>query len=126
MSCSLRIISPISLRDSRFPPVGEDELNSLKVEVSVLSTPKLLAHSDGDDLIAKLRPHIDGVVIARGFSQATFLPQVWQDLPTPQEFLTRLCSKAGLAEDCWKDPETRVETYQVDGFSTQMRSTTDG
>ena len=69
------------------------------------------------DLLAKLRPGIDGVVLELGANQATYLPQVWEQLPEKQAFLEELCRKAGLSESAWRDPETKVLVYQVEAFN---------
>ena len=90
--------------DPRFPPVTAEELSEINVEVSVLTVPKRLDFSSPPDLLAKLRPGIDGVVFGLGTRQATFLPQVWEQLPAKQTFLDQLCRKAGLPESAWMDP----------------------
>lgn len=102
--------------DPRFPPVVEEELASLEVEVSVLSVPQRLEHQSPDDLVAKLRPHVDGVVLQVGRRQATYLPQVWEQLPEAEAFLAQLSQKAGLPPDAWKSSEAIVLTYQVEAF----------
>ncbi|MCJ7774554.1 MAG: AMMECR1 domain-containing protein, partial [Desulfobacterales bacterium] len=68
------------------------------------------------DLISKLRPNIDGVFIQKGSNNATFIPQVWKDVPDPVIFLTHLCRKAGLPSDTWKNTPLDVFTYQVQYF----------
>lgn len=89
-------------RDPRFPPVTEDELESLTVEVSVLSPVTTLEANDEDDLLEQLNPHVDGLIIDNGMGhRATFLPQVWEQLPDKKEFLAHLKRKAGLAVDVW-------------------------
>jgi AmmeMemoRadiSam system protein A len=105
-----------AFHDPRFPPVRPKELEELHIEVSVLSRPSPLAYDGPDDLIAQLRPGVDGVVIERGFSRATFLPQVWEKLPDPGEFLQHLCMKAFLAPDAYRQPGLAVYTYQVERF----------
>ena len=105
-----------AFRDPRFRPLTKEEWGRVEVEVSILTDPKPLAYSDGKDLLAKLRPGIDGVIIKRGFHQATFLPQVWEQLPDPKEFLTHLCLKAGLDAKAWQTEELEVSTYQVQAF----------
>ena len=105
-----------AFHDPRFPPVLPDELDSLHVEISVLSAPQLLSYDGPNDLIAKLRPGVDGVVIERGWHRATFLPQVWEKLPDPLQFLERLCYKAGLSPDAYRHPDLDVYTYQVEEF----------
>jgi AmmeMemoRadiSam system protein A len=105
--------------DPRFPPVGADELDDLHVEVSVLSNPQPLAYDGPDDLMARLRPGVDGVVIESGWHRATFLPQVWEKLPSPRQFLEHLCLKAGLPPDAYLSPGLAVYTYQVEKFEEE-------
>ncbi|HET91626.1 MAG TPA: AmmeMemoRadiSam system protein A [Chloroflexi bacterium] len=105
-----------AFRDPRFSPVREDELGDLRVEVSVLSEPKPLSYDGPDDLIAQLRLGVDGVVIESGWNRATFLPQVWEKLPTPRQFLEHLCLKAYLPADAYRKPGLDVYTYQVEKF----------
>ena len=105
-----------AFRDPRFPPVGAGELDELHVEISVLSKPEPLSYDGPDDLIAKLRPGVDGVVIERGWNRATFLPQVWESIPDPHEFLQHLCLKAYLPADAYRRPGLDVYTYQVEKF----------
>jgi AmmeMemoRadiSam system protein A len=105
-----------AFHDPRFPPVRAREMAKLHVEVSVLSAAEPLAYDGEDDLLAKLRPGIDGVVIERGWQRATFLPQVWEKLPAPHQFLQHLCLKAGLSADAYRRPGLDVYTYQVEKF----------
>lgn len=109
-----------ALHDSRFPPVETGEVPDLQIDISVLTEPRSLAYSDGDDLIHKLQPGIDGVILrAPDGAGATFLPQVWEQLPDPQFFLGHLCRKAGLADNAWQSEKLEVETYQVQHFEEQ-------
>lgn len=105
-----------ALADPRFSSVSESELPSVHIEISLLSKPEPLDFSGPEDLISKLRPHIDGVLMERGWNRGTFLPQVWQQLPAPEQFLRHLCLKAGLATDAWKQPGIKLSTYQVEKF----------
>ena len=105
-----------AFRDPRFRPLSNKEWERIKIEVSILTDPKPLDYSDADDLLNKLRPGIDGVIIKKGFSQATFLPQVWEQLPDKKEFLTHLCTKARLDGSEWKRGELEVSTYQAQAF----------
>jgi len=91
-------------------------LDRTEIEVSILTEPLLLEFLDCQDLIQNLHVNVDGVIIRKGHASATFLPQVWEQLPKPEEFLSHLCMKAGLASDAWKDPEVEVLTYQVQYF----------
>jgi AmmeMemoRadiSam system protein A len=92
-----------AFRDPRFAPVGRHELGSLRLEVSVLTPLESMPVSDEADLLGRLRPGIDGLVIDAGGRQATFLPRVWTTLPEPKQFLAALKAKCGLAENYWSD-----------------------
>lgn len=105
-----------ALSDVRFPSVRPEELPDLDVEVSILTLPRRLEHKSPQELVQKLRPGIDGVLLRLGNRGATYLPQVWTDLPVKERFLGQLAQKAGLAEDAWRDPEAEVLTYQADVF----------
>ena len=105
-----------AFRDPRFRPLSTKEWERVKIEISILTEPEPLNYSDSEDLLEKLRPGVDGVIIKKGFHQATFLPQVWEQLPDKKEFLTHLCLKAGLERDSWKREELEVSTYQVQAF----------
>jgi hypothetical protein len=105
-----------ALRDPRFPPVSADELASLDVEVSLLQPSEPLACADEDDAMGQLRPGIDGVVIEYRGNRATFLPQVWENLPDAPMFLRELKRKAGLPADFWH-PDLRLRRYGVEKHS---------
>jgi hypothetical protein len=85
-----------ALSDRRFSPLTRDELAQVEMEVSLLSTPTLVLFADERELIAQLRPGIDGVILASGGSRGTYLPQVWEQLPEPRQFLASLMQKAGI------------------------------
>jgi hypothetical protein len=108
-------------RDPRFPPVRSDEIDQLEIEISILSSPQPLAFSSPDDLLSKLRPHRDGVVLKMGSRGATYLPQVWEQLPSKVEFLNHLAEKAGGAPSDWRQPGTEILTYQVEAFKESDR-----
>ena len=105
-----------ALEDPRFPPVSEDELSRIQIEVSCLSRPVLLEYKDAADLLCKLRPHVDGVIMRDGFRRATFLPQVWEKIPDGAQFLSYLCYKMGTDENTWRTRHLEVFTYQVEEF----------
>jgi AmmeMemoRadiSam system protein A len=105
-----------ALDDPRFPPVSEAELSRIHIEVSRLTEPKELDYSTSDDLIRKLRPHIDGVILKHGYRKATFLPQVWEKIPDPVEFLEQLCYKMGERGNLWRNTKLQVYTYEVEEF----------
>ncbi len=104
------------LQDFRFPPVQLDELGEIEIEISCLTEPVPLDYVDAQDLLHKLRPGVDGVVLRDGWKRATFLPQVWEKLPDPMEFLGHLCYKMGAAPDAWRRKKLEVLTYQVEEF----------
>ncbi|MGZ0018500.1 AmmeMemoRadiSam system protein A [Nitrosomonas sp. wSCUT-2] len=92
-----------ALRDPRFLPLTADELSTVEIEVSLLSELQPLLFSTEDDALQQLRPEIDGVVFEYGSYRSTFLPQVWESLPQPKQFLAQLKLKARLPEDFWME-----------------------
>jgi AmmeMemoRadiSam system protein A len=106
-----------AFRDPRFSPVAIKELASINIEISVLSLPKELTFKDGGDLKRQLKPGIHGVILSRNWHRSTFLPQVWEQLPEKELFLSHLCQKGGMGGDCWKSTETKVEVYTASYFS---------
>lgn len=104
------------LQDYRFPPVRPHELPEIEIEISRLTIPTPLEYTDAEDLLRKLRPGIDGVVLRDGFRRATFLPQVWEKIPDPELFLDHLCQKMGASPDLWRHKKLDVLTYQVEEF----------
>ncbi|MHC8440986.1 MAG: AmmeMemoRadiSam system protein B [Candidatus Eutrophobiaceae bacterium] len=100
-----------AFNDQRFSPLGADEYGQISVEISVLSSRRPLAFSSEQDLIGKLRPGEDGLVIALGHRQAVFLPAVWQELPNAEEFLSHLKEKAAIGQD---ESPTKAWRYTVE------------
>jgi uncharacterized protein len=109
-------------QDYRFPPISPQEVGLLEIEVSRLSPSRELEYTNADDLLAKLRPAVDGVVLRRGVQRATFLPQVWEKVPDPADFLTQLCYKMGAPGDLWRREHLQVLTYQVEEFKEQEKT----
>jgi len=105
-----------ALEDPRFPPVREDELSRIQLEVSCLTRPHPLEYQDAADLLSKLKPHVDGVILRDGMRRATFLPQVWEKIPDPAEFMDNLCYKMGVSDNTWRHKHLEVLIYQVDEF----------
>ena len=105
-----------AFHDPRFTPLSENEFNRVDIEVSILSTPEKLVYSGKDDLVSKLEPGVDGVIISKGSAGATFLPQVWEQLPDTKDFLSHLCRKAGLSADEWEKGELEIKIYHVQCF----------
>lgn len=115
-----------ALQDFRFRPLAREELERTDIEVSLLSAPKRLRFDDHRDLVARLRPGIDGVILQYGDEntdkRATFLPQVWEDLPDPEQFIAHLKQKAGIPSEVGTD-RCRVMRYTVLKWcETEMRT----
>ncbi|MDH3315294.1 MAG: AmmeMemoRadiSam system protein B [Gammaproteobacteria bacterium] len=102
--------------DKRFKPVTSEEAARLVISISVLSVPEALSVSSEIDLIQKLRPGVDGLVIEEGKRRGTFLPAVWESLPEPADFIRQLKKKAGLEPAYWSD-RIRIKRYSVESFS---------
>lgn len=105
-----------ALEDFRFSPVQPNELPHIAIEISRLTQPQPLAYASSDDLLLKLRPGIDGVLLRDGFRRATFLPQVWEKIPDPATFLSYLCEKMNAPANLWQRKQLEVLTYQVEEF----------
>ena len=104
--------------DARFAPVRPSEAEELRIEISILSTPAPLPFSDAAELVSKLAPGLDGIILRADGQMATYLPSVWEIFPAKDEFLSRLCEKAGLSRDRWRDePWVDIEVYRVETFS---------
>ena len=106
--------------DSRFFPLQNNELEEIDLEISLLTIPESLEYSDSNDLLKKLIPEKHGVIISKGFRKATFLPQVWEQLPDPVQFLKHLCTKAGLNPFSWKESGLSVQVYEAQVFSEKQ------
>lgn len=114
-----------AFHDTRFNPLTPDELKDVTIEISILTPPRKLNYNSAQDLVQRLRPGVDGVILARGGRRATFLPQVWDQLPTPESFLSQLCLKAGLSSRSWKSGDLEISIYQVRSFAEDERSAED-
>jgi AmmeMemoRadiSam system protein B/AmmeMemoRadiSam system protein A len=101
-----------AFRDPRFPPLTVADLPHTRVEVSLLTAPEPMSFTDEADALRQLRPHIDGVIFAAAGRRSTFLPQVWEQLPDPRQFMAHLKQKAGLPADYWS-PEVELQRYEV-------------
>ena len=103
-------------RDWRFPPVERGEVNQIKIEISVLTEPQPLDFNSPEELLGKLRPHEDGVLLEIGSRRATFLPQVWKEVSNQAEFMDRLAQKAGCEPSAWRSGDATVSVYHVEAF----------
>lgn len=110
-----------AFRDPRFPPLREEELDRIHIEISLLTKPQPLPAEDEAAAIARLHPGQDGVLLEFDHHRATFLPQVWEELPDPRNFLAHLKVKAGLAPDFWH-PQLLLSVYRVEKFSEDEAS----
>ncbi len=99
--------------DPRFDALRVEELKVVKLEISVLTDPVMLEFKDEKDLLSKLVPKKDGVIVSKGYYNATFLPSVWDELKDKKKFLTQLCLKAGLDADEWRRPGLKVQIYHA-------------
>lgn len=107
-----------AFNDPRFEPLRQVEFNDTHVEVSVLSRPTPISYVDIDDLKAQIMRRKDGVILQRARHRATFLPQVWEQLPTFDQFFTHLCQKAGLDAACLSE-HPDIATYRVEVFGDE-------
>lgn len=106
-------------RDPRFAPVTADELAAIRLEVTVLSPPQTVPYANYGDLLAKLRPGDDGLILIQGMNRSVLLPQVWQRIPDKDEFLAILARKAGVSPDLLHrmPPTVEVQVFQVQHFA---------
>jgi AmmeMemoRadiSam system protein A len=111
--------SAAALEDYRFPPVRPEEVSTLRIEISRLTSPVSLEYAQPEDLPELLHPGVDGVVLRDGFHRATFLPQVWEKIPSPTEFLSALCEKMGAPANLWRKRKLRVDIYYVEEFEEE-------
>lgn len=114
-----------AFRDPRFSGLTVDEYAEVKIEVSVLSTPVPMQFVDRDEALSLLRPGFDGVILRSGHKRATFLPQVWQQLGSAEQFMGALLGKAGLPADRW-DEGIQLASYQVQTFAEPGDDSPDG
>lgn len=102
-----------TLKDHRFKPVTPNELKDIKASVSILDYPQRVFVNDTKEYLKRLTPLKDGVIIKHKGKSSTYLPQVWEDIPDPKQFLSSLCQKQGAPAGCWMDKETRLYKYEA-------------
>ncbi|MHB8622521.1 MAG: AmmeMemoRadiSam system protein A [Sulfuricaulis sp.] len=105
-----------AFRDTRFAALTWPEFERLEIHISILSQPEQITFSSEEDLLSKLNPYVDGLILQEGLNRGTFLPSVWESLPTPREFLRHLKLKAGLNADYWSS-QIRVQRYTTESIS---------
>lgn len=105
-----------AFEDYRFSPLTKAELPDIMIEISWLTAPVEITYSTPDDLPNMLTPGVDGVILQDGYRRATFLPQVWDQLPQVDVFLSHLCAKMGAPADLWQHRLLKVKTYRVEEF----------
>lgn len=109
-----------ALFDPRFPPVSSNELNDIKIEISILSKLKKIPDFNNYQKMTEyLENNKPGLFIKKGSCQATFLPQVWNELPDAESFLSHLCQKAGLESEEWKKMNLEMYQYTVEIFNEE-------
>lgn len=107
-----------AFKDPRFPPLTIEEWTRVHLHVSVLSTPEALPVATEQELLAKLRPHVDGLILEHGAARATFLPSVWEQIDDPARFVRQLKLKAGWPADFWS-PQLRIRRYSTESFGEE-------
>jgi AmmeMemoRadiSam system protein A len=105
-----------ALEDPRFPPVTAAELSTLHLELSILTPPEPMPVTGEADLLKRLQPGVDGLILGEGRRRATFLPSVWEELPDPHAFIAHLKQKAGWPPGYWSDT-IQVQRYRTHSFS---------
>ncbi len=101
-----------AFQDPRFPPLQPSELDGLDLHISILTPPEPLPVTSEEDLLARIEPGRDGLILEEGPHRGTFLPAVWEQLPDPRQFVRHLKMKAGLPPDYWS-PQIRVSRYRT-------------
>ncbi len=104
-----------AFRDPRFPPLIAPERVGLSIAISVLGLPEPLPCKTRDELLARLRPGTDGLIVIDGRHRATYLPIVWEQLPDSERFVASLFEKAGLAPNHWSET-LRFARYTTESF----------
>jgi AmmeMemoRadiSam system protein A len=106
-----------AMHDPRFSMLSAEEFYRAQVEISILSKPVQLKYTDHKELFSKIEQGKHGIIIRMEGHSATFLPQVWDDIQTKQEFFTQLCLKARIFPDEWRSGKLEVYTYTVEHFN---------
>ncbi|MBN2015109.1 MAG: AmmeMemoRadiSam system protein B [Candidatus Altiarchaeota archaeon] len=105
-----------AFNDPRFSPVTANELDDIEIEVSVLTLPELITADSPEEYLERIQPGVDGIILDYKGRGATYLPQVWEQIPEKEDFLSSLCNKAFLPSDCWRKPDVKIYRYKVIAF----------
>jgi uncharacterized protein len=105
--------------DPRFPALTDREWEQVNLHISVLTPSESMWATSEGELLAQLRPHVDGLILELGAARATFLPAVWEQLPEPAQFVRQLKVKAGWAADFWS-PQIRARRYRTECFGEEL------
>jgi AmmeMemoRadiSam system protein A len=108
-----------AFHDHRFKPLTLKEFKRVEIHISILSVAERLYYDEGSELLDLIQPHVDGVILCLGRAKATFLPQVWSQLPSVKQFLEQLCLKAGLSRSAWIQEHPEVYLYQVQSIEEE-------
>lgn len=105
-----------AFQDPRFESLNKEELDKVTFEVSVMTKPELIKLKEPAECFKKIKRGKDGLILTYGVFSGLFLPQVWEQIPTIENFLKSLCSKAGLPNHLWKDKNTKLFKFRVQAF----------
>ena len=108
-------------KDSRFTPVTPDEMDKIVISISVLEFPSQIKADSPADYPSLLKPGRDGIILLHKGRRSTYLPQVWDDIPDPVKFLSRLCLKQGSPANCWMNKETTIYRYGAYEFGEEKK-----
>ena len=106
--------------DDRFLPLKKDELEKINIEVSILTKSEKINYSSISDLLSQIKINKHGIIIQKDKKSATYLPQVWEEISSKEEFLSSLCLKASLPPEEWKKGSVDVWIYEVESFREKM------
>jgi len=122
----LRNTQLAAVSDDRFPPVSAEEINDIRIVISIIGEPEQVTFDNPDDLVDALTPGLDGVILTIGDGVSAYLPYVWETFPDPAEFLSQLCLKQGLDAGRWREsPYPKVEVFRAFSFGETIRESTE-
>ncbi len=110
-----------AFHDPRFAALTMAEFSNLEIHISVLTEPSSIYFNDEADLLSKIKPGVDGLILESNHNRGTFLPSVWDSLPDKSDFLQQLKLKAGLPANYWSD-NLKVSRYHTESFATTIKN----